>query len=139
MAAPSLVTRQTVYERDNGQCVLCGTTENPTFQHRRAVGAGGSKILPSPVDGCVLDLLCNQQVEADPILAKVALARGIKVKRWADPSLVPIFVAHEFGWFRLDGIARVRIPSVVAIDAMHAVYGDEYFTFKDDEMSRRLR
>jgi hypothetical protein len=95
---------------------------------------GGSKNLPSPVDGLTLCLTCNTACEGS--MQQLALAYGWKVRRWADPEHVPVFYPHEFSWSILRGVSRVPITSVVALDRMHSVYGDEYFTFREGEKGR---
>jgi hypothetical protein len=69
-------------------------------------------------------MYCNAACEGT--MQTLALANGWKVQRWADPSLVPVYYPHEFTWCRLEGASREAISSVVALDAMHAVYGDRY-------------
>ncbi|MFL2002165.1 hypothetical protein [Microbacterium sp. A1-JK] len=63
-------------------------------------------------------------------MQKLALTNGWKVRRWADPVKVPIFFPHEFGWYRLVGLSRVRITASEALEMMHAVYGDEYLEWR---------
>lgn len=124
MSAPTPIVRRAVYERDNFRCVACDTTEDLTFQHRVATGMGGSKLRPGAVAGLTLCLRCNQACEAD--MQTVALRNGYKVRRWADPSRVPVYYPHLFGWFVLAGVKANRITGPIALDMMHAVYGDEY-------------
>jgi hypothetical protein len=127
MTAPTLAVRRAVAERDKHRCLLCGRLDGLTFQHRRAVGAGGSKLKPSPVDGCVLCGPCNTLIEQDRDWMIVALARGIKVRRWvASPDRVPVYVVGDLQWYRLEGIRRIPIPAGVAYELMHAVYGQEF-------------
>ena len=127
MSAPTASTRAAVYGRDDRRCVACHTETDLTFQHRRAVGMGGSKNRPTVVDGITLCLTCNQRCEAD--LQTMALAYGWKVRKWADPSLVPVYYPHDFGWFLLPGTRRRRVSGPVALDAMAAVYGHEHMTW----------
>lgn len=127
VSAPTPVVRAAVYLRDDHRCVSCNTSEGLTFQHRRRVGMGGSKIRPGVVDGLTLCLTCNQAAEAD--LQTVALVNGWKVRSWASDEHVPVYYPHLFQWFRLDGVTRKPIPGVVALDMMCAVYGDQYTTW----------
>lgn len=85
---------------------------------------GGSKVVPPPVDGLILCLPCNEACEG--VLQRRALVWGHKVRRWADPTLVPVYYPHEWAWFLLTGVTRVEITSEAAVDAMCAVYGNEY-------------
>lgn len=129
MSAPTKQTRQDVYVRDGYRCVMCGATDPLTFQHRRAVGMGGSKILPPPVDGLTLCASCNERCEAD--LQDAALAHGWKVRRWVrSPERVPVFFPAELAWYRLEGTRRVRISAAVAMEMGCAVYGDEWMRWR---------
>lgn len=128
MTAPTTQTRTDVYVRDGYRCAICGATEGLSFQHRRAVGMGGSKNLPTTVDGLTLCVTCNNACEAE--LQGVALANGWKVRRWANPERVPVFYPHEGFWFRLEGIRRVRISSAVAMEMGCSVYGDEWMQWR---------
>lgn len=132
MSRPTAETRDAVYKRDAFRCVICGAAQL-TFQHRRAVGAGGSKILPPPVDGLALCGVCNNACEND--LQHQALANGWKVRRWVqNPELVPVYYPHEFGWFRLEGTTRIRISSEVAMEMGCRVYGDEWMKWRAREV-----
>ena len=128
MSAPTVDTRRAVYTRDGFRCVACNAGDALTFQHRRAVGMGGSKVRPSVVDGLTLCGTCNEACEHS--MQQLALAHGWKAKRWTDPMKVPVYFPHEFQWFRLEGRDRIPITSVVALDMMHAVYGDDYFHWR---------
>jgi hypothetical protein len=88
---------------------------------------GGSTYKPSPVDGCVLCGPCNTLIEQDRDWMIVALARGIKVRRWvASPDRVPIYVVGDLQWYRLEGVHRVKVTSEVAYSMMRSVYGPEW-------------
>lgn len=133
MSAPTQRTREAVYRRDSYRCVSCNSSDALTFQHRRAVGMGGSRIPPSVVDGLVLCATCNAACEAE--LQTTALAYGWKARRWTDPTMVPVFYPHEHAWFRLEGVQRIRVTAMVALDMMHAVYGDEYLKWYGEAKS----
>jgi hypothetical protein len=126
VSAPTPVVRAAVYARDERHCLMCSTTDSIEWNHRAATGMGGSKRRPGAVEGVVLCGICNTAIESNATLMVRALAHGLKVRKWANPELVPVYVAHKFQWFRLEGVKRVPIPGVVAIDMMHAVYGDQY-------------
>lgn len=127
MSSPTPLVRAAVYRRDGEQCVACASPEK-SFQHRRATGMGGSKTRPSVVDGLTLCFTCNQACEAD--MQSLALTNGWKVRKWADPVKVPVYFPHEWAWYRFEGTERHEITAVVALDLMHAVYGDEYFKWR---------
>lgn len=133
MSKPTKETRAAVYLRDGYRCVMCGALDL-TFQHRRGVGTGGSKLLPPPVDGLALCGVCNQRCEGD--MQGRALAHGWKVRRWVqNPELVPVFYPFEFSWFRLEGTERVRISSQVAMEMGCRVYGDEWLQWRMEVMA----
>jgi hypothetical protein len=90
---------------------------------------GGSKIRPGATDGLTLCATCNDACEAG--MQQLALASGWKAKSWTDPTKVPCYYPHEFQWFRFEGAERHPIPAAVALDLMHAVYGDEYFHWRE--------
>lgn len=128
MTAPTIETRTSVYARDGRRCVMCGALEL-TFQHRRAVGMGGSRNLPTTVDGLTLCMVCNEACERD--LQMRALANGWKVRKWVtSPERVPVFYPREGWWFRLEGVTRVRISSAVAMEMGCSVYGDEWMQWR---------
>lgn len=127
MSDPTDSVRSDTYNRDGRRCVICLSID-VTFQHRRAVGMGGSKIRPGVADGLTLCGIHNGRCETD--MQMYALLMGWKVRRWADPVKVPCFYPHEYAWFRFVGIERIEIPAAVALDMMHDVYGDEYFEWR---------
>lgn len=125
---PTDETRQAVYFRDGFRCVMCGALDL-TFQHRRAVGMGGSRNVPTAVDGLALCATCNAACEAE--LQAVALANGWKVRRWvSSPERVPVFYPHDGFWYRLEGVRRVRISSAVAMEMGCSVYGDDWMQWR---------
>lgn len=129
MSDPTPQVRKGTYARDGFRCASCGSP-HLTFQHRRAVGNGGSPIPPSIEDGLTLCALCNNAAEAH--IQALALAYGWKVRRWVDdPSRVPVFYQPERQWARLtpDG-TRVVISHVLALEMMIEVYGDQYFEWR---------
>lgn len=129
MTAPTTETRKDTYLRDGYRCVMCGALSPLEFGHRRAVGMGGSKILPPPVDGATQCTRCNNACEAE--LQGLALANGWKVKRWVtSPERVPMFYPLEFAWYRLEGTRRIRISSEVAMEMGCSVYGDEWMQWR---------
>lgn len=129
MTAPTTETRTSVYFRDGYRCAACTTINALTFQHRRAVGMGGSKLVPSPVDGLTLCGSCNARCESD--LQDLALANGWKVRRWVQsPEKVPVYYPGELAWFRLEGVRRVRISSAVAMEMGCSVYGDDWMQWQ---------
>jgi hypothetical protein len=134
VASPTPSVRKATVLRDNSQCALCGALSPLEWNHRAAVGMGGSKKQPGVTEGVMLCSHCNTAIESDALRMKVALIYGIKVRRWADPTKVPVFYPRENRWYRFDGTERVEVPSIVALDLMHAVYGDEYLLWTREVM-----
>ena len=89
---------------------------------------GGSKNLPTTVDGLTLCVSCNNACEAH--MQGVALANGWKVRRWANPERVPVFYPAEYAWYRFEGTRLVRISSQVAMEMGCSVYGDEWMRWR---------
>ncbi|MEV7827526.1 hypothetical protein [Microbacterium enclense] len=122
---PQLATLRT---RDNDRCVWTGNhTDRLIPQHRVNRGMGGNRHLNVLTNGLLLDSIINGLIESDPTLGVVAKAFGIKVERWADPTDVPVFYAHEHAWYALEGDTRREISGVQAVEQMQAVYGPEWF------------
>lgn len=129
MTAPTKQTRSDTYARDGYRCVMCGALGALEFGHRRAVGQGGSRILPPPVDGVTQCSTHNARCESD--LQMLALARGWKVRRWVGrPERVPMYYPLEGSWFRLEGARRVRISRDVAMEMGCEVYGADWLKWQ---------
>lgn len=128
MSKPTEEIRRGVYLRDGYRCVMCGALEL-TFQHRRAVQMGGDRNLPTAVDGLALCMICNQACEHE--LQTKALANGWKVRKWVTcPERVPVYFPHEFAWYRLEGLNRIRITPAVAMEMGCSVYGDQWMQWR---------
>ena len=126
MADPTDKVSRGVKERDGERCVSCGTAWGLTFQHRRAVQAGGSKLRPTYADGLAACGVCNGRFEHD--LQTLALLNGWKVRKWVtDPARVPYYHAATCRWYVLtdDGPWRREISRTEAISMMRAVYGPD--------------
>lgn len=109
MAAPTATVRRLVFERDGWKCLACGVTEGLEFQHRQAVGMGGTKHRPSPVEGIVLCSRHNQLVESNALFREWAVWQGWKIPRFVDSaSRIPVFDGPEVAWYWLgeDGSRR---------------------------------
>jgi hypothetical protein len=127
MSAPTPHVRMGVYERDQHRCVSCGRFGGLTFQHRQAVGMGGTMIRPRFDQGLTACGICNGRYETD--LQQSALRFGWKVPRWVEHAgMVPVFVPQLGQWFRLARSAprRDHITHLAAMEAMHEVYGQRY-------------
>lgn len=126
MADPTPVVRAVTYERDGERCVSCGARAGLQYQHRQAVGMGGSKRRPRLDEGLTSCASCNPAYESS--LQESALRFGWKVKKWVkDCALVPVYYPLERAWFRLAAEGgRVRVSPDVAMQMMVEVYGTVY-------------
>lgn len=125
MADPTDKVRRGVRERDGERCVACGTMWAITFQHRRAVGMGGTHERPGYADGLAACATCNNRFEGD--LRADAVDNGWKVLGWVDrPERVPYFHIATGRWYALaaDGPWRRGISHAEADRMMRDVYGD---------------
>jgi len=128
VTAPSPAVRAVTYERDGHRCVSCATLHNLQFQHRAAVGMGGSERLPKYPEGVTSCAICNPAYEAHR--QTEALFRGWKVRRWVAEAnavaQVPVFYVFD-GWHMLNADAtRTPIGADVAAILMQQVYGGEW-------------
>lgn len=132
MAAPTQLVREHVYTRDSSRCAACGAYEGLTFQHRQAVGAGGSKIKPTVPEGLTLCAICNAMCEAE--MQRSALAWGWKVRRFvSNAGNVPVFYRWKRTWCLLDGQQAIEITSREALALMRQIYGEQYEKWKEEE------
>ncbi len=123
---PSKRVRDAVMYRDGG-CVACTELAPLEFQHRQAVGMGGSNFAPTYVDGLAACPAHNARFESD--LQLEALVYGWKVKRWVrDAGRVPVLYMSSRQWcvLRPDG-SREFITAKRSRELMGAVYGDEIY------------
>lgn len=126
-ADPTPHVRMGVYERDEHRCVSCGRWGALTFQHRQAVGMGGSTQRPHFDQGLAACGNCNGRYETD--LQRAALRFGWKVPRWVQVAgMVPVFYPRERRWFRLARSTgrREHVSHVEAMRMMREVYGEQY-------------
>lgn len=112
--------------RDGRECLWHGTDTGRLVPQHRVGGMGGSKTKHRLVNVVWLDLITNGLIESDPHMQRLAMARGVKVSKFADPARVPVFYAHQHAWFVLEDDTRRQIGGPEALDMMHDVYGDKY-------------
>ncbi|PPG29667.1 HNH endonuclease [Pseudoclavibacter sp. RFBB5] len=128
MAAPTAKVRAAVYQRDVNRCVRCGREDFLSFQHRTAVGMGGSKLPPTPMEGLTACSPCNARFEGD--LQTVALLNGWKVPRWLHQldraDEVPVYYAPERIWCVLIFESRMWVSEDTALASMREIYGAQY-------------
>lgn len=94
--------RNLVYERDNFQCVHCGTMQGLSIQHRAGKGMGGSKLMDGPENLATMCLRSNQMLESDAEFAAHGRLMGWKLNRYQSPHEVPIWYQPEGAFFFLD-------------------------------------
>lgn len=128
MSAPPPVVRAVTYERDGHRCVSCATLRHLQYQHRAAVGMGGSGRAIRYAEGLTSCATCNPAYEAHR--QAEALFRGWKVRRWVGEQglagSVPVFYVWD-GWHVLEHDAtRTPITADRAAEMMRAVYGVEW-------------
>jgi hypothetical protein len=135
VAPPTTAIRRAVYVRDEFKCVRCGRgfpDLDLEFQHRAAVGAGGSKKGPTIAEGLAACSVCNSGFES--FLQTQALRYGWKVRRWVFPQYgaesVPVYYGWDRQWFRLVNSVRIPISEENALLMMRHIYGDEYGTWE---------
>lgn len=126
MSEPTKAVREGTYARDNYQCVSCGRRDLLSYQHRAAVGMGGSKIKPTFEMGVTACAFCNEKYESS--LQRPALRFGWKIRKFIEhQGLIPVFYVPEQQWFRLTRLGtREPIPGVEALQMMVNEYGDLY-------------
>ncbi|WP_295035748.1 hypothetical protein [uncultured Microbacterium sp.] len=124
MADPTKSVRSGTYQRDGDHCLCCGVEQGLSYQHRQAVGMGGSNFRPTWSEGITACLPHNERFERD--LQDMALAFGWKVKNWVtDTWRVPVYDLTLDAWFLLSGISprRHRISRSEALMLMDEIYG----------------
>jgi hypothetical protein len=119
-------------DRDGRSCIMTGTeTERLVPQHRQG-GMGGRANKHRLPNVLWLDSILNGLITSDAKLQKLAKVWGVAVSLHADVEEVPVFRPHMRQWFLLRGDHRYPITPLEALDRMHAVYGDDYFTWKTE-------
>lgn len=127
MAQPTPELRAGTFERDAHRCLSCGARSPLEYQHRQAVGMGGTKNLPDWADGITACSSCNRRYEAD--LQTLALAAGWKVRRNVDVALteIPVYDVPTHTWFQLDDHGwRTPIRRSLAVLKIVAAYDGEF-------------
>lgn len=119
MTAPTPKVRELTYRRDGYRCVSCGSPIRLEWQHRQAVGMGGSNHKPNAAEGITSCTICNGAYEAE--LQTRALLCGWKVRRFCAMPVesVPVWYPLEQAWFVLnvDG-SRDQLIEVNAMELM---------------------
>lgn len=126
MSAPTPVVWAVTKERDEHRCVACGALAPLSYQHRKAVGMGGSRIRPTLPEGVTACVVCNELFEGS--LQPKALRYGWKLRAWISSAAeVPVFYQWSGLWCLLTAEGeRVRITAERAEVLMLGVYGDEW-------------
>lgn len=127
MAEPTSKVRAGTYERDGYACVSCGRMDGLQYQHRPAVGFGGSKRRPTWAEGLTSCWYCNPEYERS--LRPVAVALGWKISKYEDrPERIPYFAVTTARWYLLgkDGPWRAPLAPARAAEMMRDVYGNSW-------------
>lgn len=98
-----------LFERDNGQCWHCGTTENLTVQHRMNRGMGGSRLRDNPANLILLCWYSNFEMEASSVKAEVARVSGWKIRNGYIPANVPAFHQPSNTWICLNDDWSIKV------------------------------
>lgn len=127
--------RQTVYERDNHECVVRGSLwamlhpcgGSLTIQHRVTRGMGGSAQYD---DAPFLLAMCSIHNGLEPASAEFRAfceRQGYSIPRWAaeQTPISRIPVKYEDSWYLLSTAGKHRIPEPVAVELMVDIYGDD--------------
>lgn len=89
-------------ERDKG-CLHCGLLDDTlVVQHRGNRGMGGFKAANNPANLIVLCSAMNLKIESNAVMAFLAMDKGWKISKHADPSSEPVFSAVDGEWYLLD-------------------------------------
>lgn len=102
MPRVSKETEYKVYNRDNWQCVHCGTTQGLSIQHRKNAGMGGSKKAHTPANLTILCVISNQLLESDARFAQIGRLYGWKLKSHENPLKEPLYDMNTDRWYLLD-------------------------------------
>jgi hypothetical protein len=87
-------------DRDE-HCYHCGATSGLVPHHRANRGAGGSKVLDTLQNVILVCSAFNQAMESDANVANWARDLGLKLSRYASPSM-PVFDNWAKRWYSLD-------------------------------------
>lgn len=76
----------TILYRDGHKCAMCGHRAT-TANHRANRGSGGFRGANKISNGCAICDRCNGEIESDPVQQTRAILRGVKISRYADPTV----------------------------------------------------
>ena len=94
--------RAVILHRDGGLCGLCGKPGATEVNHRSNRGVGGDRTKNVTSNGCAIHGTCNGLIEADTGCAKDALALGVKLHSWDDPTVERFWMWAVGEWVLLD-------------------------------------
>lgn len=99
--------RDTVFSRDRNKCVVCGTTDGLTIQHRKNRQMGGSKLRDGMSNLVTMCWEHNTSLESNAVFARWGRDNGWKLLSHDDPASCPVFYPLYGLWFELtdDGFA----------------------------------
>lgn len=108
-------TRYAIYNRDDWQCVHCGTTQGLSIQHRINRGMGGSKRRDSLSSLITLCAIANQRLESDAQFAQAGRYYGWKLNSYENPENEPVYYAPKDAWYTLDNKGGMKEVSPVEV------------------------
>jgi hypothetical protein len=102
-------------ERDGHRSAWTGVESDTLVPQHRQGGAGGRRDKHRLSNVVWLESIRNGEIESDPVLAREARRRGIKISLFADPELTPILHAvHGWVLFHDDGRLEPLSPGEIA-------------------------
>jgi 5-methylcytosine-specific restriction endonuclease McrA len=99
--------REIIYDRDDGRCIHCGTTEGLSIQHRINRGFGGSDCLDGYANLVTMCLSANLRLEDDPDFAKRGREQGWKLESHEEPTEVPLVDYEGRSWWLTDSGTKI--------------------------------
>ena len=88
-------TRNTVYQRDNFQCIHCGLMMGLVLRQRSHTGNGSPENL---VTFCVVD---DDRITSDQSFSDLAMNYGWKLRSWEQPENRAVYYQADGEWFNL--------------------------------------
>lgn len=98
-----------VFDRDEGRCAHCGTSEGLTIQHRINRQMGGSKTRDTAAHLLTLCWEANTRLEADSAFADLGRLMGWKLRSWQNPQEVPVRYADGTKYTLTDRFTRLIV------------------------------
>lgn len=88
-------TRNTVFQRDNFQCIHCGSMKNLDLRQRTRIGNG------SPENLVTFCADCTVRAHTDQHFSDLAMNHGWKLRTWEQPENREVYYPADNEWFYL--------------------------------------